>query len=243
MPFFHLKRHRAASRGSQKILSIYSGLFKKCDARFKITHSAHQCGLVRFSARQSLIYTYPKIMALWLEDEALESRLLVCPPLSLLSDVKNNSSTRARTSSHRFDHQMSQYFHSDTEAVRAPSGRIINLSRSLLWRPTHLLKIRQYDKWPWCQTFVTACPDILKKKKKKTAATTSTWWIGVFILRPEPLKTKASRMFMESEPRCCFSWGALNFSAEVDAESARREWTEILKEQENRFSLINVFKE
>lgn len=61
----------------------------------------------------------------------------------------------------------------------------------------------------------------LQKKKKKSAAT-STWWIGAFILQPASGKMKASRMFMESEPLWCFSWGALNF--EVDAEG-KGDWS------------------
>ena len=53
-----------------------------------------------------------------------------------------------------------------------------------------------------------------KKRNKKTenkttttkkCAAASTWWIGVFLLQPAPQKTKACRMFMESEPPWRFS--------------------------------------
>lgn len=83
---------------------------------------------------------------------------------------------------------------------------LINLCWSSLLRTTHSAKIRPCDKWLRCQTFVTGCPDICKK-----CAATSTWWIGAFIPQPTPLKMKASRMFMEFQPPCCFSREALNF--------------------------------
>ena len=56
---------------------------------------------------------------------------------------------------------------------------------------------------------------VQEKKKKETktenktttkkCAAASTWWIGVFLLQPAPQKTKACRMFMESEPPWRFS--------------------------------------
>lgn len=131
------------------------------------------------------------------DKQCLESRLLmVCLRLSA---VKNNCSTRIHTRSRR----QKASIHS-LEHAGSPGENLLNLfSRAAFKRPTHLVKIRPCDKWLWCQTFVTGCPDICKK-----CAATSTWWIGAFILRA------ASAAENEGTSDVCGIWAAVVLSAQ-----------------------------
>lgn len=73
-----------------------------------------------------------KRRAQWLEQADVDSRLSMCPPLS---DVKNNSSsTRARTTSCRFDHQTHQ------SLLRHQVVVLLIYSAHCFEDPTHLVE-------------------------------------------------------------------------------------------------------
>lgn len=134
-----------------------------------MSHTAHSRSLEHFSAPKGKIpapICILRALKCHCDHGRVESRLLMVLPR--LSDVKNNCGAGTHTRSRRLDRQNAS-IRCVCRSAGAQCSHLIHLCAALLFEkkknPTHLVKIRPCDKWLWCQTFVTGCPDIWKKKK------------------------------------------------------------------------------
>lgn len=237
---------RALTNYCRSILVLF---FFKCDAWFKITHGAHPCSLGRFSARWGSICPdgYPKFKrkekkrkrrAQWLEQADVESRLSVCP----LSDVKNNSSsTRALTTSCRFDHQTHQ------SLLRYQVAVFLSYPAHCFEDPTHLVENTPI----WQMALVSNLCHSLSwhAVQKRRRINFHTWWIGALTLRWKRWHLGCLR---NPSRRAASAEELWTFQAEVDAKKLGElyfclfvlffsEWTKILMTRESRRSLIIAF--